>query len=481
MARHIITLVILAITAAVAVTLLGPKPTAILFALVGLGYGLGAFRINSSMKSTRARPHSLVGYYGTYVALWTGIPAFLLLMVWLFAQQSVIEFILIGSLPAETLQDMSAQQIELLVSEIQQVAGGLIFAEPSQMVLDAAARYSAWQETAGLAMLFSIVAIGLVGLALALSRVSVNFRARQGVEVVIIGLMITCSTLAIFTTVGIVGSLIFEAFRFFEMVPIHEFLFGFAWEPQIAIRADQVAGAGAFGAIPVFAGTFLISFIAVLVAAVIGMPAAIYLSEFASDNARAILKPFLEILAGVPTIVYGFFAVLVVTPALRFLFTGTFGLETSANLALSAGLVMGVMLIPFISSLSDDAISAVPQSMRDGAMALGATRAETVLQVLLPAALPGIVGGFLLAISRAIGETMIVVMAAGIIATLTFNPLDSVTTVTVQIVSLLTGDTEFDNPKTLAAFGLGLLLFVMTLGLNILALRIVQKYREQYD
>jgi phosphate transport system permease protein len=264
------------------------------------------------------------------------------------------------------------------------------------------------------------------------------------------------------------------------MIPVWEFLFGLRWEPQIAIRADQVAGQGAFGAVPVFTGTLLISVIAMVVAIPIGLYTAIYLVEYSSERFRGVVKPILEILAGVPTVVYGFFAVLTVAPAVRQA-GSVFGLAISPNSALAAGAVMGVMIIPFISSLSDDALRAVPRSMRDGSLAMGATRAETMTKVLLPAALPGIMGGILLALSRAIGETMIVVMAAGLIATLTFNPVDSVTTVTVQIVTLLIGDTEFDSPKTLAAFALGLVLFLVTLTLNIIALYIVRKYREQYE
>jgi phosphate transport system permease protein len=292
--------------------------------------------------------------------------------------------------------------------------------------------------------------------------------------------MVFCSVVAVLTTLGIVSSLLFEASRFFARVSVSEFLFGLRWEPQIAIRADQVGGEGAFGAVPVFTGTLLIATIAMVVATPIGVLSAVYLVEYADDRVRAVVKPLLESLAGIPTVVYGFFAVLIVAPAVRE--TGSlFGLAISPNSAFAAGAVMGIMIIPFISSLSDDALKAVPRAMRDGSLAMGATLGETMTRVLLPAALPGIMGGILLGVSRAIGETMIVVMAAGLIATLTFNPLDGVTTVTVQIVTLLVGDTEFDSPKTLAAFALGLVLFIVTLGLNILALGIVRKYREKYD
>jgi phosphate transport system permease protein len=315
---------------------------------------------------------------------------------------------------------------------------------------------------------------------LAYRRLAPRFRARNGVERLMSGFMIFCSVVAIMTTIGIIVSLLYEAWEFFALVPPAEFFFGLRWEPQIAIRPDQVAGAGAFGALPVFLGTLVIATIAMLIATPIGLFTAIYLVEYASDRARAVLKPMLEILAGVPTVVYGFFAILTVAPAIRQA-GAMIGIPVSPNSALAAGLVMGVMIIPFISSLSDDAIRAVPRAMRDGSLAMGATRAETMRHVLLPAALPGIMGGILLALSKTLGETMIVLMAAGLIASLTINPLDSVTTVTLQIVTLLTGDTAFDNPKTLAAFALGLVLFVVTLALNVVALTIVRRYREQYE
>jgi phosphate transport system permease protein len=263
-------------------------------------------------------------------------------------------------------------------------------------------------------------------------------------------------------------------------VPIGEFLFGLRWSPQEALRADQVGSSGSFGAIPVFTGTLLITAIAMFVAAPVGLFAAIYLSEYASSRVRSWVKPIMEVLAGVPTVVYGFFAALTVAPIVRDLGLSV-GLDTASESALAAGLVMGVMIIPYVSSLSDDVINAVPQSLRDGAYGLGATRSEAIRNVVIPAALPGIVGALLLGVSRAIGETMIVVMAAGLTAKLTANPLDNVTTVTVQIVTLLVGDQEFDSAKTLSAFALGLVLFVVTLGLNIIALRVVQKYREKYD
>ena len=305
-------------------------------------------------------------------------------------------------------------------------------------------------------------------------------RARNRVEWIVKGLLILSSSIAILTTVGIVLSVLFESIRFFHKIPFTDFIFGLDWSPQTALRADQVGASGAFGAIPLLVGTLLISAVAMFVAVPIGLMSAIYLSEYAHPRLRSIAKPILEVLAGIPTVVYGFFAALTVAPLLRG-FGETLGLEVASESALAAGLVMGMMIIPFVSSLSDDVINAVPQSLRDASYGLGATQAETIRQVVLPAALPGIMGGVLLAVSRAIGETMIVVMAAGLSANLTANPLEAVTTVTVQIVTLLVGDQEFDSAKTLAAFALGLLLFVITLALNIVALHVVRKYREQYE
>jgi phosphate transport system permease protein len=322
------------------------------------------------------------------------------------------------------------------------------------------------------------LAIG--GVAMGWRRISPRARARNHVERVITVLLIGGSTVAVFTTVGIVLSVLFEAIRFFQAVPVTEFLFGLKWSPQTAIRADQIGSSGAFGAVPLFAGTMLISAIAMLVAIPIGLMSALYLSEYADRRFRAVAKPMLEVLAGVPTVVYGFFAALTVAPFIRDL-GFSLGLSVASESALAAGLVMGIMIVPFVSSLSDDVINAVPQAMRDGSYALGATRSETIKKVIIPAALPGIVGGILLAVSRAIGETMIVVMAAGLAANLTANPLEAVTTVTAQIVTLLVGDQEFDSPKTLAAFALGLVLFIVTLTLNVIALHVVRKYREQYE
>ncbi len=453
---------------------------AIILTLTVLAYFHGSRRAASLSAFSDTPLHSRPAYHGAYVAIWAGLPSQVLVLLWVSLETAALDALIAGTLPDAETAALSSSERGLIVSEIKSVARGLIFGEPAPFIVDAAARYGEWQRIAAWCLAASAISLVLLGLAVSQRRITALFRARHRVERVLNGTMVLCSLAAIVTTFGIVISLAFEAFKFFQHVPISEFLFGLSWEPQIAIREDQVAGTGAFGAIPVFAGTFLISAIAMIVAVPVGLMSAVYLSEFARPGFRAIVKPLLEILAGVPTVVYGFFAVLVIAPALKS-FGGDIGLPIASNSALAAGLVMGIMIIPFISSLSDDALRAVPQAMREGSLGLGATRAETVLQVLLPAALPGIMGGILLAASRAIGETMIVVMAAGLIATLTLDPLQSVTTVTVQIVTLLTGDTEFDSPKTLAAFALGLTLFVMTLCLNVAALRTVQKYREKYD
>jgi phosphate transport system permease protein len=344
----------------------------------------------------------------------------------------------------------------------------------------ATSAYVRLRSTFSLALAGIIVVIGLLGVFWVRSRIRPEFRARNAVEAIGEKILLACSTLAVFVTLGIVLSVVYESVRFFNAVPVHEFLFGLEWSPQTALREDQVGSSASFGAVPLFLGTLQISGIALLVSVPIGLFSAIYLAEYAHRRFRAWAKPLIEILAGIPTVVYGFFAALTVGPALRTLGEHV-GLDVASESMLAAGLVMGIMIIPFVSSLSDDMITAVPQSLRDGAYALGATRSETIRQVVLRAALPGIVGGVLLAASRAIGETMIVVMAAGLAANLTANPLDAVTTVTVQIVTLLTGDQEFDSPKTLAAFALGLVLFLVTLLLNIVALYIVRKYREQYE
>ena len=451
-----------------------------LIGLAALAYAMGRGRAIASVDGKESALHSRPSYHGAFVAAWVGLPSVLLVLIWLLFQGTVIDALLLQSLPPGTLEGQTPGQINLLLSQIKSVAAGNVFGEPTAVVREAADRYLRWQSTARLAMFGAAISAALLGLYFASRRIKPDFRARHGAEHVISGLMIACSLVAILTTLGIVLSLLIEALRFFDRVSPLEFFFGLNWEPQIPIREGQVTAGGAFGAIPVFAGTLLISAIALLVAIPVGLYSAIYLTEYANSKVRATIKPVLELLAGIPTVVYGFFAVLTVAPAMRS-FGEMIGVPIAPNSALAAGGVMGIMIIPFISSLSDDAIAAVPRAMREGSYAMGATKAETITKVLLPAALPGIMGGVLLAASRAIGETMIVVMAAGIIATLTANPLEPVTTVTVQIVTMLIGDTSFDNPKTLSAFALGLVLFIVTLGLNILALQIVRKYREKYE
>ena len=424
--------------------------------------------------------HSLVTYHGMYSALMVLVPVLTLILFWLLLQGPAIDRLTLSGLPAGTLDGLDTGATQLILAEIKSIAQGRIFGTPEDWKLTAAARHVALHERAGWLLIAVVALLTLVLLAVSRLRVRADFRARQRVEGIISGLMILCSTVAIFTTIGIVLSLSFETYRFLTMVPITEFLFGLNWEPQIPLREDQIAAEGAFGWIPVILGTIVIMVVALVVAVPVGLLSAVYLNEFAPGRLRATAKPVLEILAGVPTVVYGFFAILVVAPAIR-TFGASLGLPVAPNTALAAGSVMGIMLIPFISSFADDALSAVPQALRDGALGLGATRGEMVTTVLFPAALPGIVGGVLLAVSRAIGETMIMVMAAGLIARMTINPLDSVTTVTVQIVTLLIGDTSFDNPKTLAAFALGMMLFLVTLVINVFALRVVRKYREAYD
>ncbi|MGI9342105.1 MAG: phosphate ABC transporter permease subunit PstC [Gammaproteobacteria bacterium] len=424
--------------------------------------------------------HSLPSYYGYYAAIWCVLPAVVFIGFWLAFSDAILVGRVTAELPPD-LRDLPDSELSLVVNDIKNmVAGQFVNPDRVQDLKPAVELYAQLLETSRwmLSGLLFVVAAG--GFAFAWLRVAPEFRARNRVESVVRVGLVLASTLAIFTTVGILFSVVFEAVRFFQKVPVSEFLFGVTWSPQTAIRADQVGSSGAFGAIPLFAGTMLISAIAMFVAVPIGLMIAIYLSEYASSRLRAWVKPLLEVLAGIPTVVYGYFAALTIAPLLRE-FGTVFGLDVASESALGAGLVMGVMIIPFVSSLSDDVINSVPQAMRDGSYGLGATQSETVKRVVIPAALPGIVGSILLAVSRAIGETMIVVMAAGLAANLTINPLEAVTTVTVQIVTLLVGDQEFDSAKTLAAFALGLLLFVVTLILNVLALHVVRRYREQYD
>ena len=424
--------------------------------------------------------HSRPQYYGLLTALWCGLPALFVVLVWILCADSILTGIVMHKITPQ-LSLTKPEQLNLVENDLKNlVAGHWTTADPSPVLQQAADEYRRLHGLGEKAMLVGILCLMTLITSVLWLRIRPAMRARNHVEFIIRAFLIFCSTIAIFTTLGIVLSVLFESLRFFQKVPLLDFLLGLKWSPQMAIRADQVGSSGSFGAVPVFAGTMLISVIAMLVAAPVGLMSAIYLAEYAGRRFRAVAKPLLEILAGVPTVVYGFFAALTVAPAIRNL-GASFGLAVSSESALTAGLVMGVMIIPFVLSISDDVINAVPQSLRDGSYGLGATRSETIKLVVIPAALPGIVGGLLLAVSRAIGETMIVVMAAGLSANLTVNPLQAVTTVTVQIVTLLVGDQEFDSPKTLAAFALGLLLFIVTLVLNIIALYVVRKYREQYE
>ncbi len=444
------------------------------------GYYLGRNRAFAVAGGQIRHLHSLPSFYGSYTALWCGLPALIVFAVWATLQPSVIIDLVVAGMPPE-LRNLPPDQLNLAINDLKNlVSGNIVSSTPDAAMLDAANRYRNLQLIGNVSLWVVILTLAIAGAAYAWRAISPTLRARNRVEQVVNLLLIISSTVAIFTTLGIVLSVLFESILFFRKVPITEFLFGTQWSPQTALRADQVGSSGAFGSVPLFAGTLLISGIAMVVAVPIGLMAALFLSEYATPKFRAFAKPALEILAGIPTVVYGFFAALTVAPLIREI-GAAMGLHVASESALAAGLVMGIMIIPFVSSLSDDVINAVPQSMRDGSYALGATKSETITRVLLPAALPGIVGSILLAVSRAIGETMIVVMAAGLSANLTANPLEAVTTVTVQIVTLLTGDQEFDSPKTLAAFALGLMLFVVTLILNIIALHVVRKYREQYE
>ena len=424
--------------------------------------------------------HSRPTYYGALTALWCGIPALLVFGFWQVFEIGIITDMIVSNLP-EQIRSLPENRLYLVVNDIKNlVSGNITSGEISPALITAAEKYRSLNATSNAALAVIALSLCVMGALLVRAKITPTLRARNRVEQIVKIILIACSCVAIVTTIGIVLSVLYEAIRFFKAVPVTDFIFGLKWSPQMAIRADQVGSSGAFGSVPVFVGTILISVIAMFVAVPIGLMSAVYLSEYATRRFRAVAKPLIEILAGIPTVVYGFFAALTVAPFIRDT-GGIMGLDISSESALAAGLVMGIMIIPFVSSLSDDFINAVPQSLRDGAYSLGATRSETIKQVVLPAALPGIVGGVLLAVSRAIGETMIVVMAAGLSANLTLNPLKTVTTVTVQIVTLLVGDQEFDSPKTLAAFALGLALFVATLVLNIIALYVVRKYREQYE
>lgn len=453
---------------------------ALLLIFTAVSYVLGLGKARSLARSLGGVKHldSLPHYYGFLVAIWCGVPALFVFLLWQALEGLFIETALIASLP-EVSRALPSDQLNLFLDGIRNGAAGVIaLTDPIQVA--AVDTLINLEEQSKQRKAVVVIALSIALGAFVLLRVRSKSRARTQVEKVVRYALFSSSLLAILTSFGILFSVLFEALRFFKSVPFFDFVLGAEWSPQTALRADQVGSSGSFGAIPLFLGTLQISAVALLIAVPVGLMSAIYLAEYATRRVRSLVKPVLEILAGIPTVVYGFFAALTVGPAIRN-FAENMGMSASSESALAAGLVMGVMIIPFVSSLTDDVISAVPSSMRDGALGLGSTQSEMIRKVILPAALPGIVGGILLAASRAIGETMIVVMAAGLAANITANPLESVTTVTVQIVTLLVGDQEFDSPKTLAAFALGLMLFFVTLVLNVIALWVVKRFREQYD
>ncbi|MCT8328788.1 phosphate ABC transporter permease subunit PstC [Albidovulum sediminis] len=471
-------------------------------AIAAAGYLLGRSRARAASGGDTRKLHSLIGYHGQSVLLFSAVPALILMGAWLILQPMLIEGRVAGQITAADIPEGGSPA--LVMSDVRRIAEGLdllgldagemaaLGADPAQAgarlaqagialgseirpnVLAAALDYRRIADGAGLAMTVAVIAAALAGLALSLRRITADYRARNVSERFVLVLFIASSLVAVLTTFGIVASLVVESVHFFRLYPARDFFFSLTWNPQFRGGSD-------LGIWPLLWGTMYVSLVALLLAVPVGLMSAIYLSEYASGRMRAMVKPAIEILAGIPTIVYGLFALVTVGPFLRDWFAQPMGLGSGSSSVMTAGLVMGIMLIPFVSSLSDDIINAVPQSLRDGSFGLGATRSETVRQVILPAALPGIVGAILLAASRAIGETMIVVMGAGAAAKLDLNPFEAMTTITVKIVSQLTGDTEFASPETLVAFALGMCLFVFTLGLNVIALYVVRKYREQYE
>ena len=424
---------------------------------------------------------ALPAYYGYYLSLWCGLPALIIFGCWSLFEPTIIKVLILNNFPHIESKDLFYEQTLSFFN-------GNFSGEITNEIKAASIKYSSINIIAQNSKIVIIAAALIGSLTFAYRKIQNNNKARDDVEIILKVLLFTSSLVAILTTVGIIVSLLFESLKFFSTINIFEFIFGTSWSPQRAFVRDASAITpeellelqDAFGSVPLFAGTAFIALIAMCVAVPIGLFSGIYLAEYASTKVRKYSKPIIEILAGIPTVVYGFFAALTVGPFFRTL-GESLGLTVSSESALAAGLIMGVMIIPYISSLSDDVINSVPQSLREGSYAVGATKSETIKKVVIPAALPGIIGSILLAVSRAIGETMIVVMAAGLAANLTINPLESTTTITTQIVMILVGDQEFDSPKTQAAFALGLTLFIATLILNYIALRVVKKYREKYD
>jgi phosphate transport system permease protein len=452
----------------------------VLLALVAIAYqiGLSKSRNLAGKGSNSATLHSRPVYYGALVALWCGVPAFLILIIWNLVEPSVLQHIIFNNIPASVSATMDAAGRDVLIDRVQAIASGFgVTDQPAAYEVAAAQQLAKFQTIGTFAKLAVVISVALAGLVWAKRKVSEQYRARNQVEKTINVALILCSGVAILTTIGIVLSMLTEALHFFKFVSPTDFFFGTEWNPGFSTTGNAE---GSYGILPLLWGTLMVSGIALLVAVPIGLMIAIYLAEYASPKLRAWAKPIIEVLAGIPTIVYGVFALMVIGPFFKMVGESV-GININATSALTAGFVMGIMIIPFVSSLSDDIITQVPRALRDGSLGLGATKSETIRQVVLPAALPGITGAFLLAVSRAVGETMIVVLAAGNSPLLHANPFEAVSTVTVTIVKQLTSDTDFASPQALVAFALGLTLFVITLCLNIIALYIVRKYREQYE
>jgi len=452
-------------------------------------YFFSKSRIGYFASSKQFKLKALPKYYAYYLSLWCALPTLIILVSWNILEPAIIKNLIFSKIQTDGLKAISKDELNLIYQKIKAYYTGNFSGQLDESIKLGAEQYKRLLSVAASSKVVVFLSAIILFSGLALKNISNNVHAREGVEKIIRIILFTSSVAAILTTVGIIFSLLFESIKFFTTINFFDFIFGTSWSPQKAFVSDASAElttaqlkelSEAFGAIPLFAGTAFIAFIAMCVAVPIGLFSGIYFAEYASTNVRKFGKPIIEILAGVPTVVYGFFAALTVGPFFRIL-GESLGLEVSSESALAAGLVMGVMIIPFVSSLTDDVVNAVPQSLRDGSYAVGATKSETIKKVVFPAALPGIVGSILLAVSRAIGETMIVVMAAGLAANLTINPLESTTTVTTQIVMILVGDQEFTSAKTQAAFALGLTLFAATLVLNFIALRVVKKYREQYE
>lgn len=452
----------------------------VLLAIIAIAYqvGLTKSRKLAGKGNNSAMLHSRPGYYGALVALWCGIPAFLILIVWNLVEPSIFQQVILNHVPEQIRAMLDPASTSVMVERVQALASGFGVSDtPAAYELAAAEQLKKIENIGSFAKLAVVVSAALIGLVMAKRRIAEKYRARNQVEKVLNVALALCSGVAILTTVGIVMSMFSEAMRFFSFVNPLDFFFGTEWNPGFSTSGSAE---GSYGLLPLLWGTLMVSGIALLVAVPVGLMIAIYLAEYAKPSFRSWAKPAIEVLAGIPTIVYGVFALMVIGPFAKDL-GAMIGLEINATSALTAGFVMGIMIIPFVSSLSDDIITQVPRALRDGSLGLGATKSETIRQVVIPAALPGIIGAFLLAASRAIGETMIVVLAAGNSPQLHANPLEAVSTVTITIVNQLTGDTDFASPQALVAFALGLTLFVITLGLNIVALYIVRKYREQYE